>query len=251
VANKFFLQAKSIAELLWYEERKTCLLCGKQASTSLCQDCRQLYFRPEQRRCLSCGKLIEGEADRCQDCRDGNGPKFLSKVTALGHYEGAWKQCIHNIKYKGQPYLLIGLAEYLTSWAVKQLPPPDSIVPVPLHPNRLAQRGFNQAEVLASVLAGCLGIKLKDILCRVKDTTPQSALGRQERLVNLRCAFSLKPGIQIKEEVIWLVDDVVTTAATIGECAAVLKESGAQEVFAFCLGAGRESSNNPDTASIL
>jgi len=240
VTVKLLSAAKEIAEMFWHEESKYCLLCGMPSSSGVCSNCNKLYFCPEQQRCFSCGKLLENGSNQCQDCRKGHGPKFLDKVTTFGYYGGAWKQFIHNIKYKGQPYLLFALAQDLTSWAIKQLPPPDCIVPVPLHPNRLALRGFNQAEVLASILAGYLGISFKDILLRTKDTTPQAALGRQERLANLKSAFDLKPGVLIEGEEIWLVDDVVTTAATIGECAEVLKKFGARKVYAFCLGAGRE-----------
>ncbi len=240
MASIFFTKAKEITKLIWYEENDNCRLCGKKSIEAVCQSCREEYFRTELRRCVSCGKLTGNEFTHCQDCQAGKGPKGLSKVTAVGYYDGAWKEFIHNIKYKGQPYLLIALTDYLTSWAVKQLPPPDMIVPVPLHPNRLAQRGFNQAEVLASILGRNLGISVQDNLVRFEDTRPQISFGRYERINNIRNAFGLKPHANIAEKIIWLVDDVITTGATIDECARILRNNKAKAIYAFCLGAGKE-----------
>jgi ComF family protein len=241
--SNFWPKVKDIAGRIWYEEMAGCLLCGKKLGEAVCRDCRELYLKPDYGRCVSCGKLMEKDAARCRDCTDGKGPKRLCKVTAFGHYDGLWKEFIQNIKFQNQPYLLMDLGESLASWAVKQMPPPDGIVPVPLHANRLAQRGFNQAEVLGSILGGHLGIRLKDVLVRMKDTAPQTSMGRQDRLTNLHAAFALKPEANIKGETLWLVDDVITTGATIGECAAVLHAHGAKEIFAYCLGQDWKADN--------
>jgi len=237
-------RAKEVAGRIWYEKRGTCLVCGEASSEAVCSDCREKYFLPGLKRCVSCGKLLDSRDEQCQDCRTGKGPKNLRRVISLGWYEGAWKDFIYNIKYKGQPYLLFALAEYLVGLAIRELPPPDAVIPVPLHPNRLAQRGFNQAEVLASILGRILGIRIKDVLIRVEDTKPQTLLGRQERRNNLQGAFGLKINSEVAGEVIWLVDDIITTGITMEECARILRENGAEDVFAFCLGAGRENSSH-------
>lgn len=228
------------AALIWYEQEKACLLCGKKTSEAICGNCMEEYFQPGIGRCISCGKLIGNRKTRCLDCEEGKGPKGLSGVTSLGHYEGAWKEFIHKVKFKGQPYLLIPLADQLTFWAMKHLPPPDAIIPVPMHPNRLAQRGFNQAEVLASIIERKLGIRSHEMLVRSIDTVPQTTLGRKERIRNLQGVFTIKPGAKVDFRVVWLVDDVVTTGTTLGECAEILREKGVREVYALTLGAGKE-----------
>lgn len=226
--------------LLWYEQEEKCLLCDSLVQETICQSCRQKYFRPELNRCYSCGKLITQNKLRCSDCEKGKGPKSLTRAIALGHYTGAWKDFIQKVKFRGQPYLLTSLEGYVDDYVITYLPPPDSLVPVPMHHSRLAQRGFNQADVLASLLSRKLGIIYQDVLYRNRDTIPQTSLGRQERLNNVQGAFSLKKDADLKEQIIWLVDDVVTTGTTLDECAQVLKNHGVLDVYAICLAAGIE-----------
>ncbi|AFV03883.1 Competence protein F, phosphoribosyltransferase domain protein [Dehalobacter sp. UNSWDHB] len=235
-----FLKLKENAALLWYEKTTYCLLCGNVSEESVCLICQQAYFFPNLPRCGSCGKILAGTKTRCRNCETGKGPEGLDMVTCLGYYKGAWKELVQQIKYKGQPYLLASLAEVIIPWVIRCLPPPDAVVPVPMHPDRLAQRGFNQAEVLASIISRQLAIPYQNLLDRMKDTIPQTTLGRRQRLRNLRDAFSVKPGYSDLREIVWLVDDVVTTGSTLEECAGVLKKNGVKKVYAFCLGAGKE-----------
>ncbi|NLI91063.1 MAG: ComF family protein [Peptococcaceae bacterium] len=231
---------KKLGSLLWYDQEESCLLCSAKSVEPICSGCREEYFQPRSSRCPSCGKLIGNLSERCKDCSSGIGPKTLDKVVSLGYYGGAWRDLICNVKYKGQPYLLLRLSDYMISCTVNNLPPPDAVVPIPMHPNKLAERGFNQTEVLASILSGKLGIQLRHYLIRTKDTAPQTSLGRNERIQNLRGVFQVKEGVKLKDKIIWLVDDVITTGATLGESAKILKENGVKEIYAFCLGAGKE-----------
>lgn len=233
----------------WYEQEEKCLICGRTAKKTICEGCRQYYFKAELSRCFSCGKLIREIKTRCQDCERGKGPKFLTKVTALGHYTGEWKDLIHKVKFKGQPYLLTYLTEYIDEWVIKNFPPPDCILSVPMHHTRLAQRGFNHADILGSILSRRLGIIYKDALYRNRDTIPQTSLRRQERLENVRGAFTIKKNIHLKGQIVWLVDDVVTTGTTLDECAQVLKEHGVIEVYAVCMAAGLEEIQGTMTKS--
>lgn len=241
--KKILTTLKRIIVSFWFESEQACLLCSRKSYESVCAECREEYFQPEVKRCYSCGKIIAGSTHQCGDCRAGRGPVGLSKVITLGHYQGLWKEYIHKIKYQGQPYLLIPLAETLSSWAIKELPPPDRLVPIPMHSQKIAERGFNQAEALASIIGRHMGLSCDEILERVVNTVPQAQLGRQDRLKNLKGAFRSKIEYDVKNQVIWLVDDVVTTGTTIGECANVLLEQGAKAVYAVCLGAGKEERN--------
>ena len=111
----------------------------------------------------------------------------------------------------------------------------DFVVPVPLHNKRYVERGFNQAELIAKILADKINKPLSNILERKRYTLQQAKLGREDRLKNLQDAFMLKESVQGN---IILVDDVFTTGSTIQECAKVLKNSGINKVVGFSLARG-------------
>lgn len=106
-------------------------------------------------------------------------------------------------------------------------------VPVPLHPKRLAERGFNQSALLAQALARATGDRARPrLLGRVRETDKQAALERERRLSNVRSAFIVR---ELPRAPIVLVDDVVTTGATLGACIDVLEHAGAHVAFAMAI----------------
>lgn len=156
-------------------------------------------------------------------------------------YEDAVKRCIHIFKYDGKTQMANPLGKLMVDFAVRNLNIDriDVIVPVPLHPRRLRERRFNQSEVLATYVAKGLNKNIvKDKVIRIRYTTPQIELKREERLKNVRGAFRVKECCSFEGKNILLVDDVFTTGATLSECAKALKESGANEVIAFALARG-------------
>lgn len=114
----------------------------------------------------------------------------------------------------------------------------ESVVPVPLHKRRYAERGFNQAEEIGNILARGLDLPLEKILIRKKSTKQQAKLQKQERMENIKEAFVVRQKSTLKGKHILLVDDVFTTGSTLDECARVLKESGVKSVKAFTLARG-------------
>ena len=108
----------------------------------------------------------------------------------------------------------------------------DCIVPVPLHPARFRERGFNQAELLAKILGQRINLTLSRALERIRYTTTQTAFDRTERMENLRDAFRLRKKMDVRGLHVLLIDDVLTTGSTLSECARVLKEAGAISVYA-------------------
>src|SRR4030095_16822756 len=108
----------------------------------------------------------------------------------------------------------------------------DLLVPVPLHPARLRERGFNQAELLGTILARKINVPLGCALERIRYTTTQTAFDRTERMENLRGAFRLRRKIDVRGLRVLLVDDILTTGSTLSECARVLREAGAQSIYA-------------------
>lgn len=112
-------------------------------------------------------------------------------------------------------------------------PPPDALVPVPLHPARIRRRGFAPAAVLARALARERGIPVLAALRRVRDTPTQTGLDRSGRQRNVAGCFVAARALP--DASVWLVDDVVTTGATLGEAARALRAAGARRVAAVCL----------------
>lgn len=228
-----------IMRALWYEGQQVCLFCGG-AEGVICPTCTAVYLHPELGRCRGCGKLISAAKIHCLDCESGKGPQHLDRVIAWGHYAGGLKEFIQNVKFKAQPRNLIGIARPLANWASSQLPPADGIVAVPMHSSRLHERGFNQAEVISSLLQWELGLPILGGVERIEPTSSQVSLSRQERLYNLKGAFAVLQPKNIKDRSVWLVDDVTTTGATLEAVAETLRASGVQSIFGLCLAAGLE-----------
>lgn len=112
----------------------------------------------------------------------------------------------------------------------------DCVMPVPLHVSRLRHRGFNQSLILAHRVAESFGLTLSyDNLIRIRPTRPQVNLSGEERLRNVKGAFSLRRPGDVEDRCILIVDDVFTTGATMNECASVLKRAGARSVIALTL----------------
>jgi ComF family protein len=157
-------------------------------------------------------------------------PPFL-KVLNYGLYEGALSTAINHLKFYGVKRLAKPLAGLLCA---SDLPGSDGIVPVPLSISILRERGFNQSLLIARVLSRRFHIPLlMDNLMKTKETPPQIGLTAKERLLNLKNAFGVKGNI--KDFRILLVDDVMTTGATVTECSKVLMKAGAKEVTVVTL----------------
>jgi ComF family protein len=118
---------------------------------------------------------------------------------------------------------------------IADLPPLDALVPVPLHPRRLRWRGFDQAALLAVGLSGRSGLPVRPLLERTRETDQQARLSADERWVNVRGAFAVASGQDPRGLHLLLVDDVLTTGATLGACATALLAGGAASVSAVTL----------------
>lgn len=158
-------------------------------------------------------------------------------MTVAVHFgRGPVRQLIHELKYGGLTELARFLGEMLVSSAQYNELSGSVVIPVPLHLNRLASRGFNQAELLAREVAERLNLSCQLLLARSKDTTSQVYLTREQRLGNVRGAFVAKGDVENKR--ILLIDDVITTGATLEECARALKQARARQVWALVVARG-------------
>jgi ComF family protein len=190
-------------------------------------------------RCLTCGHPFEGilEGDRaCPHCLDLQ-PAFGRAVCAF-RARGPARRIVHRIKYEHCPFLADDLvAVALADETFRRHLAGSVLVPVPLHPTRQRDRGYNQAERIATRLAaqtpGCQAVNL---LHKSQETLSQTRLGRKERRQNVAGAFHLRPGQAVDPAVRYVViDDVLTTGATLHACALVLKNAGAILVDAAAL----------------
>lgn len=172
------------------------------------------------------------EEGRCKLCR--NGLTGFDAVFAWGDYTGPLRQLIHLFKYSG----CSPLAEPLGARMARALPRAqafDLIVPMPLHWRRRLRRGFNQSEALAKVLGRRTGTPVLNAIQRRKATPPQAGLTAAERRTNMSGAFRVPHRKQVEGRSVLLVDDVLTTGATAGACAAALKRAGAARVAVLTL----------------
>jgi ComF family protein len=152
-------------------------------------------------------------------------------------YTGTLKVAISLLKYQGKVVLDSALCDLVSlEMSAKVLPACDGVLPVPLHPLRLREREFNQAALLATMVSRILAVpRLCGALRRDRETLPQTALSRTSRQNNLRGAFSVARPDVVKGKTLLLVDDVMTTGATVHECAKVLRKAGAGDVFVLTL----------------
>jgi ComF family protein len=112
----------------------------------------------------------------------------------------------------------------------------DAVVPVPLHPKRQRERGYNHAQIIAKYVADSKDVQLLDKhLVKVKNVPPQMSLAMEDRVKSVKGAFAVKKPEEIRGKVVLLLDDVFTTGSTAGECSRLLVEAGAQEVRALTI----------------
>jgi ComF family protein len=145
---------------------------------------------------------------------------------------------IHAFKYSGKSHLAHPLGVLLSSFSKPWLEAMTDllVMPVPLHPKRLRERGFNQSLLLARHVVSGLGSDLDFLsLRRVRDTRPQTGLKSEERRKNVRGAFDVRDRSAVSRRTVVLVDDVATTGNTLNDCARALKKAGARDVYGLVL----------------
>src|SRR5947208_11529744 len=215
-----------------------CTICGKniRAGEYLCDQCETKAVRIVAPFCQKCSEPFEGSITSeftCANCAH----RTIHFDAAVSAYRGRGivRQIIHEFKYGRQIHLRHLVARWLyAAFDDERLRGRefDMIVPVPLHPARQRERGFNQANLLAELLTAQISIPSKPVLKRVRYTTTQTALDRAERMENLHNAFRLRRNANVRGLRVLLIDDVLTTGSTHTECTHILKRSGAISVHA-------------------
>lgn len=211
--------------------------------TRLLDAALDLVFPP---RCCLCGRL---DSPWCADCAHaldelaplpGDAPPPITAILSLSVHGDPLRTVIHTLKYESNRAQAQGLARVLgaplaaayahvrDTWQI------DLIVPVPLHPNRLRTRGYNQSDLLAQALAGSTALPCHTgVLVRERDTGSQVGRTQAERHAEMNGAFRALPGASSRR--VLLIDDVLTTGATLTACAEALLAAGAERVCALTL----------------
>lgn len=206
-------------------------LLASSAQPALCPACLRTLAENKPASCPRCALPYPnygGSDHLCGDCQLQQPP--FQTVCALGVYEGPLRHTIHRFKYQQDFTLATPLGHLLAETVLcRGLSRTDLILPVPLHPRRLRQRTFNQSLLLARIIGKQCRIPVAgNLLRRVLHTPPQQGLSLDDRRHNLLKAFALHS--KLSGESVLLVDDVMTSGATVAACTKALLENGAQTV---------------------
>ena len=213
---------------------RLCLFCeaavGEMAAVAVCPDCESQIKWVESPLCTRCGQMFldPGGGDRvCGDCQTDPPPFTRARAAAI--YDGPVAQAITRFKFNRQMAFLPVMQHWLRRPICMELASgADLLVPVPLHPRRIKNRGFNQALLLTQAFPGA-AVALEAVV-RTRHTPPQVGLNPKARQDNVKGAFAVPdPGL-VKGKTVLLVDDLFTTGSTVKECARVLRKAGARQV---------------------
>jgi ComF family protein len=207
----------------------TCPVCGNNSDSyghnPICKSCWKGIERYAGPSCMSCGlPVASAHAAHCESCLKA--PPPYSGILYYGIYFGTLRKAIHLLKFKGIKRLSRPIAALLSELPI---PEADGIVPVPLHPNKIKEREFNQTALIGRHLSRHSGIRLLyDALKKNKETPPQTDVTGKDRMRNVKNTFTAGKAVNGLRLV--LVDDVITTGATVHECSKALTKAGAKSV---------------------
>ena len=245
--NKPTLQGLSLSAIKDIFFPRSCIQCSGPVEESpyqyICKTCSQFLVLAHPPNCKICGypflvdKILSKNCPHCAELT----PSF-SRGYTLCLAKKTGRQLIHNLKYNNGLYLRKDLEAIIHQLPhLRKICQEAILIPIPLHPTKLRERGFNQSHAFAQVLQETLNanIQIENALIRTRFTRSQTTLSRELRKKNIRKAFALSPNIKLdlKKKYI-LVDDVFTTGSTANACAKVLKKAGIRSIELITLGHG-------------
>ena len=229
LSAKFTDQCSLLTELLF---PKICLVCQEESiqayDTPLCASCLEKLPKRPRSNCSLCGGHNDTILSNCQECLDASHPWKQGKT--LLPYKSTHRKAIHLFKYSKKLQYGLYFSQKILEEYKSYIESNDLITYVPLHWSKKIYRGFNQAEYLAQNIADGSKITCSKLLKRKKWTGSQTKLNREQRLVNNLAVFELINKDKIKDKTILLIDDVMTTGATLHACACKLLEAGAVDI---------------------
>ncbi len=218
-----------------------CLVCHAPVGSNgtLCVACWQQIRFITDPYCTTCGNPFDfslGAGAICGECIREHPPYAMGR--AVFRYDEHSRALVTRLKYADQSQLAATYGLWLANFGKEVVAKSDVIVPVPLHYWRFLGRRYNQSALLAYALSKHCGLPvIPDALKRIRRTRPQPGLTRQQRQENVKGAFIVSPrhAAQLKGKTLLLIDDVMTTSATIHECSRVLLKAGAMQVYVLTL----------------
>lgn len=239
-----------------YPPDRSCRVCGSgrtdDEEVEVCGECLSAMPFISFPICMLCGRPAvpwEKATDGlCPGCANETGwRRKFSMNRSLMLYEGLARDLMLGLKFMGRYQLAEPLSQLMAAYVMEVSPFPrfNQIVPVPLHPDKLVVRGYNQTELLARGISERLGVCMSTCLARTQASQTQSLVGARERRANIKGCFAVtKPG-DVVGKIVLLVDDIFTTGATLDECSAKLIEAGARVVLGFTVALVLPERDNP------
>lgn len=230
--HKAWSSAKGMGMALHVPSR--CAICRQWPADPLCDTCIARFAQPYPR-CMACALPVAAGTLRCGACLLQ--PPPLARCLCAVDYAWPWRDIVAHFKFREQPGWDRHLAWLMRSaaWAEDTLQESDRVLPIPLSRERLSERGYNQSWLLARALAADKADP--GLLLRIRHTPPQRTLPRSERLSNLMGAFAVDPlrANGLRGQKLLLVDDVMTSGASLHAAARALLQAGAAQVSALVL----------------
>lgn len=215
----------------------SCDNCGfeiQDPSFRLCPQClNEIKFHNNHKTCPKCGNIISEDELICAECKDRAHEFNFDKAISVCDYSPVSGYLIKAFKFDGKIYTSETIAKLMIDFLRETNLNFDSLTFVPLSKERLAERGFNQAEILANAIAKAFDKEVLDLIYRSKNTPKQSTLSQKERLENLKDSIKIKTPTSLKGKTVVLIDDVFTTGTTLNECAGVLRKLRPAAIIAF------------------
>ncbi len=233
-----------------FVDKYNCIICGREIKGGnrygMCVRCMsELVYIGYP--CKKCGKPLNIDTDYCLMCQ--NNERHFNRVYSALEYSGKTERMIYDLKFGGKKYKAKYLSALLADLLLNEGLRVDFVVAMPLHERRLKERGYNQAALLAESLASRLGLPIRQCIERVKETQMQAKTSGQDRISNVRDAFVAVDSCKGKR--VLLVDDVLTTGATMSEAAKALKKAGAIEVIGITLANVRDKLIKSDKGGVI
>lgn len=231
----------NLAQVLevFFPTPRICPICNeKQPELQVCAKCLEKIKELENTygKCSRCG-TFGLESVTCENC--SYWPDYFKSNISVVPYENEYRKLLHRFKFQSQGWLSTPMAKLMARKIKEKNLAIDFIIPVPSHPKRVRERGFNQALLLAKGVARELSLECKhNILFRRVNTSHQTGKNKRDRCRNIKEAFSVCSREKIMNKTVLLIDDVITSGATLRECSKVLHQNGARFIYGSTWAAG-------------
>jgi len=233
--NKFYGFWRDFLDIIYPKSLK-CLFCGgelpKVNDFKLCSNCTSIMQLLPGSTCTTCGRPLGGKykMGMCSECKDTE--IYFDGACSVFEFSGIVQSALHRFKFEGEVDMAEAFGLYMAKKLKERKWKIDVILPVPLHEKRMSDRGYNQSYLLSAEIGRECGIDVLDgALIRKRHTESQVSLPKFGRIHNVKGAFAMVDSKCIKGKSVLIVDDIMTTGATLNECSRILRESGARNIY--------------------